>query len=307
MLNKIEENISELYHDLFKVLESHLQDDDENEDNPNVVAPTYHSVVIIDEAKSLSEKEKTLVKDAALIREDALTNLRANNIEEGKNGLVNAKEMISNSDLAREGVLIANTYQNAAEAFSYLKGNDFQGAIDSTIEALEIHKKLFLEFNHDIETRRIHLVKNITKVMNVSKKYNDAFELSINMVQYIIDENEPWQYEYGNIEAPDKIGMSQKYFVLNQFLNEIIFCANNQLVGKELILSALKKILILLVDSNKNQFTLFQYWLEAFIAYQEKDEITFVKRSTLFYQLYSGELPAAYDILIHYISELVED
>jgi len=183
---------------------------------------TFSSIKAIKEAKTITKSEAILLEWAALIREEALIDLRNNKIEEGNAKLKGSREILLYKRLSEEAHLINATFRSSVESFSYLKTHEFGKAHDLMINALNTHKTLFLKYGHSIEARRIHLVRNIAKILSASKREIEAFKLYTQLIKYIFNGADAWSFNFCILENPDIISLKMKNSIINQLLNEMI-------------------------------------------------------------------------------------
>jgi len=300
------DNKEELLTELFEILGNQLPDEEPSPSKASTSKNNFQSVQIIEGAQTLNEQEKEVLKKAAIERESGLTALRKNEIPTGLQKLNLAKQIISENSISQEGILIASTYQHAAEAFLHLKNKDFEGAIDATRQAMETHKDLFNSFGHLIEQRRIHLARNIAKVLTVSGQPEKSFVLTIDLIQYTIQAKTKWRLDFCQLENPNSITQNQKYFVLNQLMSELGDILSKRLVTKELAISNLSKLTTLHHSSNEDDFSLISDWAKAYLAYINRNQKDFLKNGIQFFKKYTNQLPKAHSYLLMCLQELIE-
>ena len=299
------DNIEELITELFQILGTQSEEAETESSSQPTSKPAYQSVQILDSTKSLNEDERLLLQKAALTREVGLTALRKNDFPTGLQQLENAKAIVTNQPISKEGTLIAATYQFAAEAFAYLKNKDYPKAILATQEATETHKDLFISFGHPIEQRRIHLARNIAKVLHLSGQPEEALDLTIHLIQYTIDEKTAWKLDFCQLENVNQIKVHEKYFVLNQLLSELGDLLSKEDLEKDLVFEKLDTLSHNLHQFKGKEFSIILDWVLAYKAFLQKDQIAFFKNGIEFFKKYSNEIPKGHNHLLMCLQKLM--
>ena len=163
---------------------------------------------------------------------------------------------------------------------------------------METHKDLFISFGHPIEQRRIHLARNIAKVLTVSNQPEKSFDLTTDLIQYTIQSKTPWSLEFCHLENPNTITSSEKNFVLNQLMSELGNILSKRLVSKDLAISKLTAL------SNLKS-ALISDWAKAYLAYIHRNQIEFLQHGLQFFKNYNDELPHAHSYLLMCLQEFV--
>ena len=300
------DNLEALITNLFQILGAQSENDENSDLTETRSKPIYQSVQILDSATSIGEIEKALLKEAALERETGLAALRKNDISTGKEKLQYSKDLISNQTISKEGTLIAATYQCAADAFLHLKNKDFQSAIQATQEATETHKDLFISFGHPIEQRRIHLARNIAKVLTLSGKQEQSLDMTIHLILYTIDEKIPWDFDFCKLENSNPIKVSEKYFVLNQLLSELGDLLSKGNLEKDLLIAKLNSLGNKLSVIQTNDFSIILDWVLTYKAFLQNDQVMFFKNGIQFFKKYSNQIPKGHNHLLMCLQEIIE-
>lgn len=293
-MNSKTNEIELLLTEIFDVLKAgHEADENENpliKENLNSESK-FGSIRIINKAKTIKGEEIILLEKAAINREKALVLLRQNHLTQGTKELIKTKQIIENVNLTKEANLIYSTYQAAAESFLCIKNNEYDEALVLMKNALETHKSLFLEFGHAIDARRIHLARNIARIMYVSNKETSSFQLSLQLLEYSISNKGTWPLTSCTLENPDDVSMYVKIFTINQLLKDINSILSNS-QSDELIIY-LENFINKLKKNTHIETPIVLNWLEAYYAIIRDDRIGFLKNALLFFQENNKSLPDA--------------
>lgn len=288
---------------IFTTLQSDF-DNQENEERPTNSNTTskFDSIKIISKAKTINKKEAHLLEEVALVRENALKLLRINDIHQGMHQLQESEELLGNKKLlSKEAFLIHSTYHCAAESFLCIKKKEYGKALKLMKEALNEHKILFEEFGHNVEARRIHLGRNISKILETSGEKLAGLELSLQLLEYSIIENRKWPLYECQIEQSNKVSSSLMLFTINQLLKSVnSILAKNQ-TGK--FVTLLENSISEIKKYSLKEFEIILNWLEAYYSIIQNDEINFLKNALMFFGKNNELLPDAKNSLLTIMQE----
>lgn len=291
--------IQTLIEEIFTILETELANhhaQEQADKKPISDSPGFLSVQIINEAQTLSKGEAVRLKEAAEIREEALVFLRKGELNQGKRFLSKAFEHAKVETLQEEGLLLFNTFQSAAKGFLFLREKNYPGALDAMYEALESHKILYLKYSHLIEVRRIHLARNTTKVLSLAGKTDEAFALTVQLINYTLRDNQPWPLTTCQLDKPDKLSLQSKMFVVNQLMNEVIFITTA--ATEEKAIRHLDTLIQSLGHEEKEGMAIILSWSEAYKALLQKDKLRYLRFTKTFFQHHRGLTPSLYDFML---------
>jgi len=293
------QEVDSLFADIISILETQLTSDSAK----NVIkhslqnaASEFRSIQIINEAKTISKNETVLLEGAALLREEALVHLRNNEIEEGKSKLEKVGDILTSNKLSAEASLIFSTFQSAAESFLHLKNRAFIKAYELMETALETHRELFENYGHRIEVRRIHLGRNMAKILSSNNKTTEAFKLSTLLIKYTITDSNIWPLDCCIVENPNTISSKDKMFVVNQLVNELIDILSQN--SSEEIINIFDGLSSYLKQNSNKESEITLAWCNTYKATLNNDRLAYLKNAKLFFQKHDQLLPIANQFIL---------
>ncbi len=301
-MNENEKNkIEQLTQKVFELLEADFKTGEQSENNssqkengPN----DYSSVHIVHTAKNISLEEIILLEKAALQREEALTELRKNEFEEGRKKLEETREMVAEASLCREAFLIAATYQASADGFVFLKNRDYSKAVDAMFKAIDTNQELHEDYGHRVEQRRIHLGRNIAKVFYLEGKKEESFKIALDLVKYTVVDSVKWPLGKGKTGQVDVIDQEMKLFVLDQLVSQLGEILVIEIPASSAILDNLKNIIEELEKSILPEYGVILSWCKSFFEIHNDNQSQFLENVILFLKSHKGTLPKTYNRLL---------
>lgn len=262
---------------------------------------SYLSISIIDHAHDIPKNEIELLKETALIREEALTLLRQNQIADGTALLAKSNHIQSNHHLNHEAKLLFETFQAAADSFLSLKKGAYKESMRLMENALKTHQELYLEYQYPIQVRRIHLARNCTRIMSMERRYEAAFEYSTQLILHTLSAAYEWPMSVCQLKITDSISASSQLFVINQLLNEIVFILEQH--PSPAILLRFRTFIQCLNQIGTSESQLVLDWASAYQAHKENDDIRFLEHTTSFLKHHQNRLPVVYPFIVNTLIE----
>ncbi|MBN3815594.1 hypothetical protein G3N57_02795 [Paraburkholderia sp. Se-20369] len=173
-------------------------------------------------AERLSEPEIHTLGIATEYREGGLKAARAGDLDEARALVNRAREVYSKATLSREAVECAETYQSAAESYIRYKIGDFAAAERSMRESLARCELLANEYGYPLETRRVHLARNIARVLASAGDTEEALRISVQLLEYIGGVEAAWPMPYQGPPRRVHLDDESVVFILDQVVAEIV-------------------------------------------------------------------------------------
>ncbi|WP_175991794.1 hypothetical protein, partial [Burkholderia stagnalis] len=139
----------------------------------------------------------------------------------GENYFDESGEYLSDAD-TREAVECAETYQSAAESYIHYKIGDFAAAAKSMRESLALCELLADDYGYPLETRRVHLTRNIARVLASSGDREEALRISARLLEYIGGVEAAWPMPYEGPPRRAHLDNDSAVFILDQVVAEIV-------------------------------------------------------------------------------------
>ena len=277
-----------------------------NAGNPTISTKAYPADQHLAEAKNISAEEGITLRQATQSREKGLAALRNNEVERGIQLIYAAANFIKQHTIGPEALLMASTYQYAAEAFIDYKLKAYDKAIQAMFNAIDAHHQLNLNYGHSFGARRIHLARNIARTMSLSGQTEKGFSLSCQLIQYTLIDGAAWPFENQSMDQADVIPDWGKWFVLNQLLEEIANGFKYAPASTTFFVKQLESLVQALDHATTEEFKTIQYWLKARENFAKNDHLTFLKYAFLFFKNREDKLAVAYEDLLDCLGSLVE-
>lgn len=176
-------------------------------------------------SQRLPGAEVELLARATDLRERALVMARAGDTAAARAGLVDAGRFVDRHILSCEGRLSAHSFHAAAAAFVEHVEGQHGIAYQGMIEALGHCRRLRLEFGHSVEVRRVHLARNLVRLIGCLDRHQEAWELDRELLDYIWVSGRPWPLEKGTaLDAAQRetLRQDERVFLADQLLSEAI-------------------------------------------------------------------------------------
>jgi len=242
----------------------------------------YNDQYLLQMAKQLSSFEISIIHKASEVRERGLALARSGDVHNGGKALDAAREIYVETNLSREALIIAESFQTPADAYLQYKRKEYGEAYASLIAALKACHILRDEYGYSVEGRRIHLVRNIIRVESVAGNLNKAMRLAGSILRYIEGCNECWPFpELRLLTLPELLALEEKLVLMDQILEEIAsLLANPKDTAKQLLKVSESYLFRRDIDS---KFVRVHIWLAAMRASVEDDLVGFLNNAILFF------------------------
>jgi hypothetical protein len=189
----------------------------------------YHEEYLSKMAVQLSREEIATIDAASATREKGLHLIRSGDLVGGALALKEATVVFEYAKLSKEAKLIIDSYQMAAEAYLHYSKGIFSEAYKSLIKAIKFCHLLRDDYGYPIEVRRIHLARNIVRVLSFSGEHIVAMEIACLLIRYLNGEQDSWPLTSLKLTStPETMEMEEKCCLVDQILAEITLLINNR-------------------------------------------------------------------------------
>lgn len=179
-------------------------------------------------SRNLSEEEMATLATATSLREQALDKARVGDLHGARASLVEALEFIGAHISRPEARASARSYYAAAAAFVEFSEHNLQAAYELMSEALILCRQIHNEFGHGVEVRRVHLSRNVARVLWCMGKHADAWRLCLNLLDYLWVEDAAWPLAEDTdiaVSVRERLRLDERVFLTDQLLSEAISTA----------------------------------------------------------------------------------
>jgi hypothetical protein len=263
----------------------------------------YNDQYLLLIAERLSSFEISILLKASEVRERGLALARSGDVENGGKALNAAREIYVETNLSKEALITAESFQAPADAYLQYKRKEYGEACASLVAALKACQILRDEYGHKVEGRRIHLVRNIIRVESVAGNLNEPMRLAGSLLRYIESGNECWPFpELRLLTLPDPLTLEEKWVLMDQILGEIAsLLANPKDTARQLLKVSESYLFRRDIDS---QFAQVHLWLAAMRASVEEDLECFLNNAIRFFSDGPGYLDQAWRKMVQHFVQI---
>ena len=245
--------------------------------------------------KGLCLPEITILLESTNLREYGLSSIKAGDLENGSLQIDAAAQKYNDKTLSREAIIVADSFQMAAEAYLQYKQNDFSKALNSLVNAIKACNNLRDEYNYDVEIRRIHLARNIVRVMAFNDDQIGACLVAFKLLGYIQGATELWPFPNLTLTTQsDHLIKEEQWFLIDQILAELSFLISIRNAKSSNLINMYYDILSNDMRCLYSEFEQVYLWLDAQHASVKGDHLDFLNRLITFYSGGSYHLPRAW-------------
>jgi hypothetical protein len=268
----------------------------------------YNDQYLLLIAERLSSFEISILLKASEVRERGLALARSGDVENGGKALNAAREIYVETNLSKEALITAESFQAPADAYLQYKRKEYGEACASLVAALKACQILRDEYGQNlVELRWLQLVRNIIRVESVAGNLSEAMRLASSLLRYIESGNEHWPFpELPLLTQPEPLALEEKLVVIDQILGEDIapLLANPKDTAKQLLKVGESYLFQRDIDS---QFARVHSWLAAMRASVEEDLVGFFNNAILFFSEGPNYLDQAWRKMVkHFVQVCME-
>jgi tetratricopeptide (TPR) repeat protein len=179
-------------------------------------------------SRNLSDEEMDRLAEATSLREQALEKAREGELERARLLLTEAHDFIGTHLSSPEARTSACSYYAAAAAFVEFSEGNLQTAFELLSEALLLCRQLHSDYGHSVEVRRVHLSRNIVRIVWRMGRHVEAWQLCLGLLNYVWGQEARWPLdEETAIAVPDReiLRIDERVFLTDQLLSEAISTA----------------------------------------------------------------------------------
>ena len=181
----------------------------------------YNTVHTITMSERLPLAEIMLLGEATDFREEGLQLARAGENADGARLIAESRLRFEQAGLSQEALLLAESFQEAAEAYVQYKANHHIEAKTLLLDAIRCCCVLHNDYDYPVEIRRIHLARNIVRVTMLAGEPVEALGLADRLIRYIEDDANAWPWPSLVVTEPDGLGLDARLFLMDQVLSDV--------------------------------------------------------------------------------------
>jgi hypothetical protein len=180
---------------------------------------------VIDLSRRLTQPEIALLGRATEMREQALVKARGGSLADARRELAATEQFVVDQVRSEEGRLTARSFQAAAEAFLEHVEKRHEVARNLLLEALALCKRLRTEYGHRLEIRRVHLARNIVRLVWAAEGHQEAWDLGASLLEYVWVADSRWPLgEATDVDSAERetLRLDERTFLTDQLLSEAL-------------------------------------------------------------------------------------
>jgi hypothetical protein len=246
-------------------------------------------------AKRLTSSEMSTLLEATRVREQGLRLCRAGDLAQGAELVQAAAFAHPSSHLTREARATSESFDYAALAYVAYKMHDYDSAANDLLKALAACRLLGDEYGHDVEARRIHLVRNLIRVKIASGDYPTGLVLINCMLMRLELGADCWPISDSMRTRPCAPSAAERQILADQILSEL--CALLDRDGDQAAQT------LALLDRRLYRYkgdrgvSRVGVWLTALVAHEAGDTLGFLQAAGAFFIDGPEHLISAWDAL----------
>lgn len=252
----------------------------------------------IDVARRLTEPECKILAQATQLREEGLRQSRNGADIEAINSVERARTILDAGGLSPEAYLLGDSFQLAAEAFLRYRKLDYENAQQLLLTAMGSCRDLFLNYGYDVAMRRVHLGRNVVRIVRDRGRPIEALHLALGLIRYIERDAEAWPWPELSVADERRLTLDMRHALMDQVLSEIAR-----------ITAATEPALLLILDSSEgkdlltakapiSEFARAHSWLHARHHAARSDWSSYIDSALCFFSEPPGRYGAAWRALV---------
>ncbi|WP_300532016.1 hypothetical protein [Maricaulis sp.] len=197
---------------------------------------------VADLSRRVSRADMEALNEATQLREQALVFARKAQTRRARGLLDEASALIASRIEDREGQVSAASFHAAAAGFVEHVEAHHEAAKEEMLSALRHCRTLALEFDHSVAMRRVHLARNVARLVWALGDHRGAIALCDQLLDYCWSKDAPWPLgEDTRIDPEPKTDLrrDERVFLTDQLMSEIVStCADARARSMTLSLDA---------------------------------------------------------------------
>ncbi len=243
----------------------------------------YVSHLLLEMRKRLSLSEITTLLRASEIREFGLGLMRSGKLLGGEEAIRYADVLCRRTSLSPEASHIFECFQAPALAFLYYKQRKYADACSQLLSALKACQILSDEYKYNIESRRIHLARNIVRVKISAHCLNEAAVLAPAVIGYLQGDVGLWPFpDQALLLPPWPIDSDLIPSLSDQLLGEIVLLRSKNAAVAQQALKAAYLHLFRGQYGNNTSWRRVYIGIAALYAHVDGDVVAFLRYATDF-------------------------
>jgi hypothetical protein len=199
----------------------------------------------------------------------------------GRELLAEARGILAAARLSDEAKVVAESFQQPAEAYLHYRLGKPIAARRALIDALGCCRVMEAIYGYEVEARRVHLARNVARVERVAGDRTDALHLALRLVRYIDGEAAAWPLRSVATTAPPPLTIDEQRALLDQLWGEISDVLHGSEPGTADLWSDPELAEFRLPDASI--FRELRAWLDAMEAFRGHDAVAFLERAETFF------------------------
>lgn len=185
-----------------------------------------HSALYVAELSCrLGADEMRLLNDATNLRENALSLARDGQTDAAQGLIDEAQEFVDKQLVSDEGKLSAMSFHMAAASFVTYVSKDIDTAMVLLTNALKCCQRLKVDYNHNVEMRRVHLARNIVRLQSEMRLHQLAWDTCEQLLCYVWNNRVDWPLDKETnlpLELRSDLRNDEKVHLSDQLLSELL-------------------------------------------------------------------------------------
>lgn len=188
---------------------------------------------VADLSRRVSKADMEALNEATQLREQALTLARTSQTGKARGLLDEATSLVADRVESREGQISAASFHGAAAGFVEHVDARHEAAMRDMLSALQHCRTLSVEFGHSVAMRRVHLARNLARLIWSLGEHARAIELCDALLAYTWIDEALWPLQKDTRIDPEpkaSLRRDERVFLTDQLMSEIVStCAHARL------------------------------------------------------------------------------
>lgn len=257
--------------------------------------------------KRITDDEMSVIESSSKIRERGLSLARSGDLDFAEQCLDDARILYQEVSVQEEAILLLESLQTAAESYIHYRRREYVSAISSLNDSIVVCNKLIINYSYEYEIRRVHLLKNLIRVEQVSGNPERAMRIASFLVAHLEGRDGNWPISglKPSIMSSSVI-FPVRMTMMDQVLEEIAEILTRRELSREFILEILNYPLF----EHKGEDDCFEcvhLWLLAMRSLVTGDIVEFLNYSNKYFWGGPGWLIRSWRELRRHVTEVCRD
>jgi hypothetical protein len=241
----------------------------------------YNDACLRTMSMNLPPAEVSCLLASSRSRSEGLRLCRSGYNDDARAMLATARATLATARLTEEAKIVAESFQQPAEAYLHYRLGDAAAARQALLVSLECCAVMGAKYGYEVEARRVHLARNVVRVDRVSGDQSGALHLALRLVRYIDGSPAAWPFPPVALTDPASLSVDERRVLMEQVWDEISQALLEPAPGTADLWSDPELAAFALPDSS--MFWQLRAWLDAMHAFCCRDAATFLERACTFF------------------------